>query len=123
MATELQSLVAELETNIGQVVLGKAEVVRMCVVALLADDHVLLEDVPGVGKTLIGKALAKSISAASAAFSSPPTCCPATSPAATYSIRRPASSSTRAGRFSATSCWPTRSIARRPARKARCWRR
>jgi MoxR-like ATPase len=63
MATELQNLVADLEANIGQVVLGKADVVRMCVVALLAGDHVLLEDVPGVGKTLIGKALAKSISA------------------------------------------------------------
>jgi MoxR-like ATPase len=64
MATELQNLVTELEANIGQVVLGKFDVVRLCVVALLAGDHVLLEDVPGVGKTLIGKALAKSISAA-----------------------------------------------------------
>jgi MoxR-like ATPase len=63
MATQLQNLVAELEANIGQVVLGKADVVRLCIVALLAGDHVLLEDVPGVGKTLIGKALAKSISA------------------------------------------------------------
>jgi MoxR-like ATPase len=63
MATDLQSLVTDLESNIGQVVLGKAEVVRLCIVALLAGDHVLLEDVPGVGKTLIGKALAKSISA------------------------------------------------------------
>ncbi len=63
MATQLQDLVAELEANIGQVVLGKADVVRLCIVALLAGDHVLLEDVPGVGKTLIGKALAKSISA------------------------------------------------------------
>ena len=63
MASGLQNLVAELESNISQVVLGKAEVVRLCVVALLAGDHVLLEDVPGVGKTLIGKALAKSISA------------------------------------------------------------
>ncbi len=64
MATQLQNLVAELEANIGSVVLGKSDVVRLCVVALLAGDHVLLEDVPGVGKTLIGKALAKSISAA-----------------------------------------------------------
>ena len=64
MAIELQNLVAELEANMGQVVLGKPEVVRLCIVALLAGDHVLLEDVPGVGKTLIGKALAKSISAA-----------------------------------------------------------
>jgi MoxR-like ATPase len=63
MATELQNLVAELESNIGQVVLGKGDVVRLCIVSLLAADHVLLEDVPGVGKTLIGKALAKSISA------------------------------------------------------------
>lgn len=64
MAIELQNLVAELEANMGQVVLGKPDVVRLCIVALLAGDHVLLEDVPGVGKTLIGKALAKSISAA-----------------------------------------------------------
>jgi MoxR-like ATPase len=52
-----------LEANIGRVVFGKAEVVRLCVVALLSGEHVLLEDVPGVGKTLVGKALAKSISA------------------------------------------------------------
>jgi MoxR-like ATPase len=64
MTTEMQNLVADLEANIAQVVLGKGEVVRLCVVALLAEDHVLLEDVPGVGKTLIGKALAKSVSAA-----------------------------------------------------------
>jgi MoxR-like ATPase len=44
------------------VVLGKPEVVRMCLVALLAEEHILLEDVPGVGKTLVGKALAKSLS-------------------------------------------------------------
>jgi MoxR-like ATPase len=64
MTTELQNLVGELEANIAQVVLGKSNVVRFCIVSLLAADHVLLEDVPGVGKTLIGKALAKSISAA-----------------------------------------------------------
>lgn len=63
MASELQSLVGELEANISKVVLGKSDVVRLCMVALLAGEHVLLEDVPGVGKTLVGKALAKSISA------------------------------------------------------------
>lgn len=63
MAAELQSLVGELENNMSKVVLGKAGVVRLCIVALLAGEHVLLEDVPGVGKTLVGKALAKSISA------------------------------------------------------------
>ncbi len=62
MAIELFSLVGELENNISQVVLGKPEVIRLCIVALLAGEHALLEDVPGVGKTLIGKALAKSVS-------------------------------------------------------------
>jgi MoxR-like ATPase len=62
VATELQNLVGELEANIGQVVLGKPDVVRLAVVALLAGEHLLLEDVPGVGKTLIAKALAKSVS-------------------------------------------------------------
>ncbi len=59
--TQETSLISLLEANINRVVLGKAKVVRMCVVALLAGEHVLLEDVPGVGKTLIGKALARSV--------------------------------------------------------------
>jgi MoxR-like ATPase len=57
----LYGLVGQLEENMGRVVLGKADVVRWCLVALLAGEHVLLEDVPGVGKTLVAKALAKSV--------------------------------------------------------------
>lgn len=63
MATDVANLVAELEANVSRAVLGKADVVRLCIVAMLAGEHVLLEDVPGVGKTLVGKALAKSVSA------------------------------------------------------------
>ncbi len=62
MATDQESLVLQLERNMSEVVLGKADVVRLCTVAVLAGEHILLEDVPGVGKTLMGKALAKSIS-------------------------------------------------------------
>ncbi len=58
----LHQLIRDLETNMCNVVLGKPNVVRMCLVALLAGEHILLEDVPGVGKTLVGKALAKSVS-------------------------------------------------------------
>ena len=61
LAIAVQDLVANLEANINRVVLGKPDVVRLCVVAMLAGEHVLLEDVPGVGKTLIGKALARSV--------------------------------------------------------------
>lgn len=54
-------LIGDLERNMAQVVLGKENVIRMCLVALLAGEHVLLEDVPGVGKTLVAKALARSV--------------------------------------------------------------
>jgi MoxR-like ATPase len=54
-------LAQRLLAHIGHVVLGKRDLVELCLVAMLAGDHVLLEDVPGVGKTLTGKALAKSI--------------------------------------------------------------
>ncbi len=50
-----------LRENIQQVVLGKPDVVQLLVVSMLAGEHVLLEDVPGVGKTLAAKALAQSI--------------------------------------------------------------
>ena len=50
-----------LRENIERVVLGKPEVVQLLVTCLLAGDHVLLEDVPGVGKTLAAKAMAQSI--------------------------------------------------------------
>jgi MoxR-like ATPase len=58
---ELAALLDALGANIGEVFLGKPEVVRLALVALLADGHLLLEDVPGVGKTLLAKALARSL--------------------------------------------------------------
>lgn len=58
---QLFPLISRLEDGINGVVLGKPEVVRFCLVALLAGEHVLLEDVPGVGKTLVGKAIANSV--------------------------------------------------------------
>ncbi|MCY2991181.1 MAG: MoxR family ATPase [Planctomycetota bacterium] len=61
MSNELQAALSALDANMRRVVLGKPEVVRMCLVALLAGEHILLEDVPGVGKTLVGKALARSL--------------------------------------------------------------
>ena len=47
--------------NMSSIVVGKDDALELLLVALLADGHVLLEDVPGVGKTLITKCLAKSI--------------------------------------------------------------
>jgi MoxR-like ATPase len=47
--------------NVSQVIVGKRRSIELLMIALLADGHVLLEDVPGLGKTLIAKTLAKSI--------------------------------------------------------------
>jgi len=52
---------ARLRKNLESVLLGKGEVVQLAVTALLAEGHVLIEDVPGVGKTLLAKALARSL--------------------------------------------------------------
>ncbi len=61
MTTTPADLIERLRNNIGEVVLGKEDVVRLAVVTLLAGEHILLEDVPGVGKTLVGKAMARSV--------------------------------------------------------------
>jgi MoxR-like ATPase len=52
---------ARLQANIGAALLGKDEVIRLAVVTLLAEGHLLIEDVPGIGKTLLAKALARSL--------------------------------------------------------------
>jgi MoxR-like ATPase len=54
--------VAALQSNVERVIRGKSEVVQFCIAALLAKGHILLEDVPGVGKTTLAHALARSLS-------------------------------------------------------------
>jgi MoxR-like ATPase len=61
MALEAAERIAALEQSVGSVIRGKAEVLRLAVVSLLARGHLLIEDVPGVGKTTLGQALARSL--------------------------------------------------------------
>ncbi len=57
----VQHLVEQIRANVGRVILGKDPQLELAIIALLCEGHVLIEDVPGVGKTMLAKALAASI--------------------------------------------------------------
>ncbi|MBR5225540.1 MAG: MoxR family ATPase [Clostridia bacterium] len=59
--SQIQSLAAALISNVGKVIVGKEKETELILTALLAGGHVLLEDVPGTGKTTLAKTLAKSL--------------------------------------------------------------
>ena len=60
-ASAVSHRAAQLETALGKVIRGKDEVVRLAVVSLLARGHLLIEGVPGVGKTTLGQAIARAL--------------------------------------------------------------
>ena len=55
------SKISEIESALGESIVGKAEVLRLALACLLARGHLLIEDVPGVGKTTLAQALARSV--------------------------------------------------------------
>ncbi|MCZ4500527.1 MAG: family ATPase [Marmoricola sp.] len=57
----LRAVTDRVQANIERVIEGKADVARTALVVLLAEGHLLIEDVPGVGKTMLSKALARSL--------------------------------------------------------------
>src|SRR5258706_7591547 len=61
LPTEQTPRVAELRNAVESALEGKAEVVELALVALLARGHILIEDVPGVGKTTLARALARAV--------------------------------------------------------------
>jgi len=57
----MQNLITDLIDNLSLTLVGKEQEIRLVLVALLSEGHALLEDVPGVGKTLLAKSLARSV--------------------------------------------------------------
>jgi MoxR-like ATPase len=61
--TEAQSKISALRANVEGVIRGKRQTVELAVIALICDGQLLIEDVPGVGKTMLARAIARSIDA------------------------------------------------------------
>ena len=58
---EIKTAASKIRENVGKVVVGKSEVVDLALVALLCEGHILFEDIPGIGKTTMAKAFARSL--------------------------------------------------------------
>src|SRR3981189_1200845 len=61
MPTAVQSVAERLCRNVERVLVGKRSTIQLSIVALLCEGHLLVEDVPGIGKTTLARALAQSI--------------------------------------------------------------
>src|SRR3990172_6036614 len=61
---QVQEFANQVVENVEQVIVGKREAIELLMVALLCESHVLIEDVPGVGKTMLARAMAVSLGGA-----------------------------------------------------------
>ena len=60
-AVQAAAQITDIIRNVGKIIIGKEEAIRLVILALLSEGHVLIEDVPGVGKTSLVSAIAKSV--------------------------------------------------------------
>ena len=115
------SRLAELQRSIARVVKGKEEVIQLALITLLARGHLLIEDVPGVGKTTLAQALARSFHCSFQRIQFTSDLLPSdVIGISVFNPDRAANSISSPARFSPTSSWPTKSTAPRRKRNRRC---
>lgn len=103
-----KNILAKIEENVSKVIIGKSEVTRLLLAAVAAGGHVLLEDVPGTGKTVLAKALAKSMGCAFDRVQFTPDLLPSDVTGLSFLTRRRRHLRLRRVLCLQTSCWLTR---------------
>ena len=119
---ELAELGSRLVDEVERAVVGKREQLELILLGMLADGHVLLEDVPGLAKTLTARSFAEASGLGFSRVQFTPDLLPPTSPAPRSGTSVTATSSSAPGRSSRTFSSPTRSTALRRRRRQRCSR-
>jgi len=111
----------EIEENVERVLRGKNAEIRLALVALVAEGHLLIEDVPGVGKTMLAKSIARSIDCSFRRIQFTPDMLPTDITGVNVFNQERGDFEFRPGAVFATSCWATRStvLPRRPS--PHCW--
>jgi MoxR-like ATPase len=119
---DIQETCRQIRESIATVIVGKDDVIELCLVALLCEGHILLEDVPGIGKTTLAKALARSLGCSFKRIQFTPDLLPGDVTGIYYFNQRSQEFEFRPGPIISRSFWLTRSIEPHPVRRARCWR-
>jgi len=104
--TKIQEFAAKISENVERVIIGKAEAIELLMVALLCDGHILIEDVPGVGKTMLARAIAISLGGQFKRLQCTPDLLPNDVTGVSVLTNKTGSLSSALGRFLSTSFWP-----------------
>ena len=121
--TEIQDFSQQVLDNVERVIIGKRDLLELMMVALLCEGHVLVEDVPGTGKTMLARAFALSLNVDFKRLQCTPDLLP--NDVTGVSVYQPQTQTfaLSPGQRSPTFCLPTKSTAPRRARSRPCSKR